>query len=76
MEDGRDQVPWAPANTCWAMRSSSRNGSVRINIVPPPVLSVRSSTRTTFLTCHHNDDNCDVAQLMTYKTVVTLPESG
>jgi hypothetical protein len=53
-------------NSCWASRLTSVKGSLRINMVPPPVVSTWWSMRdNVFLTRHRHDDKDFVIGKMT-----------
>ena len=57
--DGFDQVPDVP-DSCWTIRSISRNGSVRINIAKHLQLvaaeTANALQRVSVVACHRNDD--------------------
>src|SRR5690349_2166460 len=68
MTDGFDHVPDVP-DSCWTIRSISRNGSVRINIAKHLQLvqaeTANALQRASVVTCHRNDDKQGVIWRMT-----------
>src|SRR5689334_6496446 len=71
---GRDQVPVVPIS-CWAIRSNSRNRSVRINIAKHlrSVQAVTANALQLHLFYHviHPMTNSSVAMWMTHTTVAS-----